>query len=1028
MRAAIVICLCLGVATPASAEIAEADIENFIKFVEAWRPGVYTVATGSRAELREDGVMTGERESGLVVGTSLQPSGCFGAVEFDGTLFSRLNCWQSGSITRAEGPAVQRVRFTPSGTGYATVRVGSTSQLLMTSPDRAGQPPWTPLLDGSLLVLSDVMDVTETREGVTHAIFQVSGMGGRFLWYLEDRQQADITVDASVTPRGPLTVTLIPTEGPDPVAIFGNEDGLFRGQLSPAPTPVSFAPVTVLDGGTPVSIVAVDVDTGNGSVHGEGFGFAVGTGADGGLVVLQAVPADSAADAGTLWRVHPTLNPSVPYVDTALPVDVDCVDSSFCVIALNRPGQGIFGNHLLYENAESPVLDVGTSPVLVNEGATVQRVFTAADTDEDPIRVSMDATVARNLLGVASVAEPGRLSVTFTAPANVCKDEPTQVQVAASDGLGTHDDVETVSLRVVNVRGPDSPSVSPTSASTAASGAPRDFVATGASGVCPTVGYQWTAGGPDHPVLVTDASGRATFTPPDFLCDAAGRTFTYTARGLDEGGQPSDPTSFTVDVAPWGRPSVPFPPGAVRTVASGPDAGVVVVPDSLHPCEANPALPPVETVWSLADGDAGVPAGFIVRDVDGTPVSLETPVVSGQLRVEATGCTRASLSLAARNRMETVAAGVQESADAVVRVDAEPAVEDFSTTTLSLTSSGAPGAGVDVSVGTSLRCPREGLRAELSLLEGGTEVDSKDDVSVPGTWSPALPEACAPAGYVVRGQLFDDSTGTPVAGDVEELAVADTRPVGLGPLQEGAALVARCGEGATGTLTQTVPSDTCRAETFTWASAGGPALAEGTLSGQSVTVATLETGLEGLVGESLTLSVTASTGDGRTAATQHVVPITAEPFVELRHETESPTTSEMGLVGVVARLRNTTECGVQTLRHVEYLEGRELVPGSVRLDGQPVTEQRVEGGFAVDGISLEPNGTRALTYVIRPPLFASPRFNGEVTLNRVVVSSVTARSPGDSGCGCSGGGSGAAVFGLLTLAGLLRRRRDVAAG
>ncbi|MFP2934025.1 hypothetical protein ACLESO_54650, partial [Pyxidicoccus sp. 3LG] len=583
MRAAIVICLCLGVATSASAGFEEADIEGFIKFVEAWRPGVYSVATGSKLELREVGVgAIGEIESGNAMGSSLPPSGCFGAVLTDGTLSTAHNCWLPGNISEEESPNVQRARFTLSGTGYASVRIGSASQLLTASPDRVGRPPWTQLSSNNL-VFSSVMGVTETRGGVPHAIFQITGIVGRFLWYREDRQQAEVTVDASLTTKGPLSVALIPTEGPDPVALFGNEDGLFRGQLTPSLTPIMpFSPVTVLDGGTPVSIVAVDVDTGNGSVHGEGYGLAVGTGADGGLVVLQAVPSDSAADAGTHWRVHPTLNPSVPFVDTALPMDVDCVGSSFCVIALNRPGGLIRGNHILYENAAPPVLDVGTSPVLVNEGAIAQRVFTATDADEDPIRVSMDATVARNLLGVSSVAEPGRLGVTLTAPAVVCKDETTQLQVAASDGLGTHDDVETVSIAVVNVGGPDRPSVMPTSASTAAgSGARLDFEATGASGLCPTMSYQWEAGGPDHPALVTDASGRATFTPPESLCDAAGRTYTYTVRGLDEGGLPSDPTSFTVEVAPWGRPSVPFAPGAVRAVASGPDAGVVVAPDAL---------------------------------------------------------------------------------------------------------------------------------------------------------------------------------------------------------------------------------------------------------------------------------------------------------------------------------------------------------------------------------------------------------------------------------------------------------------
>ena len=209
---------------------------------------------------------------------------------------------------------------------------------------------------------------------------------------------------------------------------------------------------------------------------------------------------------------------------------------------------------------------------------------------------------------------------------------------------------------------------------------------------------------------------------------------------------------------------------------------------------------------------------------------------------------------------------------------------------------------------------------------------------------------------------------------------------------------------------------------LSWAQVDGPELVEGTLSGERVTVATRDVGLEELVGQTLRLSVTANAGDANTATTVHEVPITTEPFVDVRHETESPTGSEKGLVGVVVRLRNTSECRVGGLRHVERVDGLEWVPGSVKVDGQPVVEQPVEGGFAVDGVTLEASGTGTLTYVARPRLLSSPRFGGEVRLNTVLVSGTLPTAPA-SRCGCSGGGSGAAVFGLVALARLLRRRR-----
>ncbi|MCP3137484.1 MYXO-CTERM sorting domain-containing protein [Pyxidicoccus xibeiensis] len=1029
MRAAIVFSLCLGMATTASAGWEQLDASERVQYVEAWPNGAFTAVATPYMDVFTPGRVESFPE-GYVVGTFVSGA-CYAAVKPDSTTYSANTCWQPGSILpfhpTANSRVVERVQFTPSGTGYAVVRVDLNDlQLLTVPPVRVGRLAWDaiPVSNGAYTPGSP-MSVTDTQGAVPHALFRLNLGPAAFLWFRGDRQQAEVTVQGGIN-FGERVVLDLFSGGTDPVALLARDTRLFRGVLRP-PTPpetgpiLPFSQVSLPDAGSPVSIVAVDMNTGGGSQYGEGYGLAVGTDGNGQIVVFQAVPADSAANAGTQWRVHPTLNSQSLEGSNEVPVAVACSESSLCVIGLDRP-TGVGGNLIANRNAVGPVLNVGTT-LVVNEGGSGQFQLSATDGDSDPVRVSMDATVAQGLLdGVASVPGPDRLDVTLTAPPIVCKDELTQLSVFASDGLASHDATATVSIRVANVRGPAKPGVTPASASTAASGEPREFVASPGGGECETEGYQWTSVGPDQPALVTDAMGRATFTPPPFLCSPTGRTYTYAVQGRDEGGAWSDTTPFTVDVAPWGRPSVPFAASAVRNLESSLGASVVVAPDALHPCAATPELPPVETEWRLSDLATGVPEGFTVLDADGNPVSLASPVVSPQLRVEAASCARGSLSLTARNRLETTAAGVQESADAVVRVDAAPRVEDFATASLDLTVASSPAGTVELGVGTSLRCPDERLRARMTLEEGGVQVVS-EEVAVPGTWRPALPEACSTGGYRVQGQLFDYSTGSAVAGDTESLVVQDTRPVELGPL-EGTALVARCGEGATATLTQTIPANACRASALAWTYESGPELTEGPLSGQSVTVATRETALEDLVGAFITLRVTADAGDGRTATTRHEVPITAEPFVELRYETESPSTSETGLVGVVARLRNTSACGVRTLRHVERVEGLEVVPGSVKLDGQPVTEQAVEGGFVVEGVTLEPNATRALTYVARPRLLASPRFGGEVTLNRVLVSGVTPVAPGTSGCGCSGGGSEAALFGLLALARVLRRRRD----
>ncbi|QSQ25234.1 hypothetical protein JY651_10015 [Pyxidicoccus parkwayensis] len=1035
MRAAFVFILCLGLATAASAAVDRADIAGFPRFVDVWRPGVYSASSTQKVEAWDHGTLVGEFFEADVYGTFLAPSGCFAIVKNDGTLISNSNCIRSDNIfpgdTSSTTPDVRRVRFTPSGTGYATVRLGSTDfQLLTTLPASTVAPPWRTLkVDDPFFTPTEVMNVTETDGGVPHAIFVSRTGAGDFLWYRGMELSSQVVIPAGLPQDLPVTVDLFADEGPNPVAIYASDAGLFRGELVPADGGVAttpFTPVTILDAGTRVRIISVDVNTGQGSVHGEGYGLALGLGDHDEVVLLGSVPTDSAADAGTLWRVNPK-------VDTSLlqePREVNCVDSTFCVIRTETPGETPVGNLRLYTNAEAPRFESGTQPVVLNEGSVQAqtRVIIATDDDGDAVRVSLDPPSASGLVDVSATLQPDTLDLRITPRVTeVCKDETQELTVYAADGLGTHDQTGKVRVTIANVRGPEAPGVTPLNDVAVAGGASRVFTASpSAVGLCQPVGYTWKSTTSSQPALVPAANGTATFTPPDVLCVPAGVRYTYTVEGLDEGGLASTPTSFTVDVAPWGKPLAPFSAGTTRTLLAGPDAGVVVTPEApQHLCTGTPGLPTVETVWRLTNPGAGVPAAFTVRDADGGTVSLSSPVVSPELRVEAQACTRGSLSFTAFNRIQTAASGVQDGPEATVSVDAVPAPEDISAAQLSLTTTSVGPRQVDVQLGTSLLCPAEyDLKAQMSLRAQDGTVLADEVVDVEKGWTAPLPASCSAQAYVVHGQLFDESTGTRRNGGTAETQVsAPALPVQLGTVQ-GDAMVARCGERATATLTQTLPADACQSVDISWKQVSGPALAEAELGGAQVAVATRDTGFEGLVGESVVLSVTADAGGGNSATVEHTVPITVAPFVDVVHESESSTGSEKNLAGVVVTLRNTTACQVESLRHVEQVDGVDWVPGSVRVDGQPVTEQPAEGGFAVEGITLPANGTSTLTYVTRPRLLSSASFEGAVFLNGVQVSG-SVQAPATSGCGCSGGGAGSAVFGLLALARLLRRRRGV---
>ncbi|WP_375772977.1 MYXO-CTERM sorting domain-containing protein [Archangium gephyra] len=338
----------------------------------------------------------------------------------------------------------------------------------------------------------------------------------------------------------------------------------------------------------------------------------------------------------------------------------------------------------------------------------------------------------------------------------------------------------------------------------------------------------------------------------------------------------------------------------------------------------------------------------------------------------------------------------------------------------------SPSGELRVEVDSTLNCPSlRGLRAELWLerLDGGALVPP-EAVTVPGTWEARVEHGCGRR--VLLNGVMEDDAGQRSPVFAQELATPRV-DVGLEPLPEVPALVARCGEQARVTLTQTFPPDACQTPDVTWTQEvdGGPALEQAVLSGSTVSLVTRDTGLDALVGKSLVVRVTASAGPDNEASQWLSLPITVEPFVKVRRRTELPAASETGLVGVSVELLNTTACGVTGVSYVERLEGLTYVEGSAKFDGQPVEATWKSGALTVTGLALAGEGTGKLTYVARPHLVGERRMEGEARLGNEVIS--LRDDPGvqvpDSGCGCSGSGPGPVLFALGALVAAVRRRR-----
>jgi uncharacterized protein (TIGR03382 family) len=235
---------------------------------------------------------------------------------------------------------------------------------------------------------------------------------------------------------------------------------------------------------------------------------------------------------------------------------------------------------------------------------------------------------------------------------------------------------------------------------------------------------------------------------------------------------------------------------------------------------------------------------------------------------------------------------------------------------------------------------------------------------------------------------------------------------------EAPRLTAHCGKEATGVLVQR-PLQPCSELPIFWEQTEGTPLTLSSPTGQQIEVATQDTDFAALIGQSVKLRMSSRTVDE--ISLEQTVPILADPFIDLHRRIERETGAGTEPAGVSVELRNTTECGVREVDHQERFEGVDYVPGSVRFNGTPV-EAEVEGDtLTVRGLVLEGETTGLLTYMVRPRLLGSSRFEGQSFVRDVLVSQPVENPP--AGCGCSDGGSGVAALGLAGLAVVLRRRR-----
>ncbi len=1006
-----------------------ADAGTPRSFVETWAPGTFSVGTSTEAVLFVDGVYS-RSLPGTSAGTFYDATAdCFTSVlaSVDGARRSSnalgTPCGGGTPIASftSAGPIV-RARQSASGGGAAAVASGLTSDVYFADAGISGAPAFQ-WRDAEDIEFKSLLGVVRAGD-MLYALVGTSSDDALVYWFAA-REDLRFFSQGNPGAGKVLAIDLFTADGGSvPYAVVGTEKGFLQG--APKELGREILPVQMLDGG--LGVVDVSLNVNPGGANGRGFGMAVVALTDGGSSsVMGAVPMLDYTQAGTRWLSRP-LPPE--FAGTPLKF-VSCTGASYCVAA----GEQGSNNLLIYTNDAGP--RISDTVVELGESDAGQFTFTATDTDGDPVLLTLPSSGSVGAswsleqvdAGVDGRWQPGDPLVVRVTSGSVCESGTVgSFEVRAADGLAAHDTAKVFPVFVRHTRAPSIPPVSiPDGGLVAGRFEPWRMEVLGdvTEAGCALTGFGWsTDAGTVGPSLEQQSGGRvAVLKAPATLCVAGGADFPFTLTVNDDAGL-SNSKEFKVHVAPWGDPNAAFD-GGVVTLTAG--QSLLVAPEQpLHVCETSGGFPGVETTWEL-DGGPVLPEGITFRRTDTGEVVSAFPVRAPGLQVEARECLDSTrLTFTAVNQLQTAEA-LFSSSPTVREVDIQTNVSPMDAGVLQLAPTPLlPDPVVEVGLGSSnLNClDSRGLVAELRLehLDGGVVAREAVDFSS-GKWLVDTGTGCEGGRFRVAGSLEDKSGGrtSEASVDLEMPRVA----AGLEALPEDSVLVARCGEGARASLTQAFPKDACQKSDVTWSRLSGPELAQDFLSGATVSLATRDTELDSLVGESVVMQVTANAGPGNEASLQHVLPITVEPFVRVRRRTEVPAASDTGLVGISLTLTNTTPCAVKDVSFVERLAGLTYVEGSARYEGQPLEASWVDGVLTVKGLSLEGGGSGRLTYVARPHLVGERRMEGEARLREVLISIRDASGPQvpDSGCGCTSSGPGPVLFALGALVAAVRRRR-----
>jgi MYXO-CTERM domain-containing protein len=1000
----------------AHAEWQDAGVPGVPNDVQVWGVGTYTVSNASEAWLFQADGGTQSRGSDLVMGTYLTPDGCLVVLDLFGNLQGPSvggppECAAvADNVFGSSGGFARRMRHDEQGHGYIASSEGPSQHWLLYSPTGATTGSWESVSYEGVFDVGDALDVLH-HNGESHALYG-DDQDLDLLWSANGQPAIPYMVPAEYGATGRVRAVALFNGGrSNPTAVAGTSAGLVRLELgSVGATP--FSPVQ-LPGG-PASVAGVDVNTGAGSPRADGFGMAV-VQRDGGTVVLSAVPTNDLSRVAEAWEVNPTFPARIPGYEKAALQHVSCHGAESCVFTVNQNGGS---NLLIYRNAHAPGI-AAPAELRVAEGQDFTQFVPVTDEDGDALLVAAPSFSEGPLTVSASRADGGVAVRLQTG--SVCADYTARqpVTLFAADGLARHEREVRLPVTVLHTVPPGPPSGLPQESTVVAGSASKTFQVRRGNG-CPPNRYIWTAVDSTRP-LQESGGDTATFPTPGFAC--APERHVYQVQAADDAGI-SEPREFVVRVQPYGPPLAAFEPEAVRTVVSGTSAEVK--PVAFHPCSGPQGLP-MRTVWTRANGGSPPVPGLRVRTDTGEVLTPAAASVSGSsLVIDSLECTSAMLPFTVHHEM-TDGTGLRGPDSSVtVRVEGETPVSLASGKLVLHTTSSGAGELVGTVKVENLNClSRRNLRAEVRMTreEDGSLVGQPLSLAPGEAWRLPLEEGCQGGTFRVSGQLVDEASGEPGLTAAPLTVTTPKLKAALGPLAEAPSLVARCGQGARGTFVQTLPADACPAVNVSWTQVGGPPLQAASFSGTQLEVSTSDTGLEALVGQQVVLRVTADAGRGNVATREHVVPISVAPFVDVRHETEKPTGSESGLLGVSVGLSNTTSCGVSEVTLEERLEDMEYVPGSARLDGQPVDVEVSGGLLRVRGLSLAGGTSRRFTYVANSTLLGSPRFQAQVLLREVPISAPPPLPSTDSGCGCTSGGSGAAAFGLAALGMLATRRR-----